>query len=226
LAVAAVSAPTPAVSQIPSPQGYVPVAVLVSLVPTTWGVDGSLQLPAPAALQAALEDGAAHHHFEATFAEIGSARPPPGSTRAADALCSWRGPHGFGLVAAVDPPYAEGDEATPLRLLAPSVVAAPATTLGVLAVVRRGCVPFATKARRAQRAGAVACVFVNSSDALFVPHGSPDDPGDDLELPSVCLRRRDGELLLALLDAPAAKPGPAGVPGPRVAVASLQLVRY
>ena len=47
---------------------------------------------------------------------------------------------------------------------------------------------------------AQACIFVNSSDALFVPHGSVDDPGADVRIACVCIRRRDGDKLLAALE--------------------------
>ena len=44
----------------------------------------------------------------------------------------------------------------------------------------------------------VGCIFVNSAETLFVPHGTDDDRGGDICIPAVCLRKRDGEALLAI----------------------------
>jgi hypothetical protein len=35
-------------------------------------------------------------------------------------------------------------------------------------------------------------------ETLFVPHGTEDDPGGDIRIPAVCLRKKDGDMLLAI----------------------------
>lgn len=36
------------------------------------------------------------------------------------------------------------------------------------------------------------------AETLFVPHGTPEDPGGDIRIPAVCLRKKDGDMLLAI----------------------------
>ena len=69
---------------------------------------------------------------------------------------------------------------------------------GAVAIVQRGLCTFLDKARRVQEAGGVGVIFVNSAETLFVPHGTDDDPGGDIRIPAVCLRKKDGEALLAI----------------------------
>jgi hypothetical protein len=62
---------------------------------------------------------------------------------------------------------------------------------GAVALVERGAVSFVEKARRAQAAGAVGLVIVNSEDAEYVPLGMPGD--EDVYIPVVCVTRTDGQ---------------------------------
>jgi hypothetical protein len=58
---------------------------------------------------------------------------------------------------------------------------------GNVAVVERGGASFAEKAMRAQNAGALACLFVNTDDELWTLGGDADD--HDVTLPVVSLNR-------------------------------------
>ena len=66
--------------------------------------------------------------------------------------------------------------------------------------VQRGVCTCLDKARRVQEAGGVGVLFVNSAETLFVPHGTDDDPGGDVWIPAVCMRKGAGEALLAFCD--------------------------
>ena len=108
-------------------------------------------------------------------------------------------------VVAADPPFADGEPCFSTNLLA-SVANLPtcagplrngSEVRGAVVVVQRGVCTFLDKARRVQEAGGVGVLFVNSAETLFVPHGTDDDPGGDVWIPAVCMRKGDGEALLA-----------------------------
>ena len=108
-------------------------------------------------------------------------------------------------VVAADPPFADGEPCFSPNLLA-SVANLPtcagplrngSEVRGAVVVVQRGVCTFLDKARRVQEAGGVGVLFVNSAETLFVPHGTDDDPGGDVWIPAVCMRKGDGEALLA-----------------------------
>lgn len=67
---------------------------------------------------------------------------------------------------------------------------------GNVLLVERGKVTFQQKALRAQAAGAVACVFVNSDNTLFVPFGDGDAEEETVTIPCCCVTASDGEWLL------------------------------
>ena len=93
-----------------------------------------------------------------------------------------------GLVVVADPPLADG----PLR---------NADALrGQIGVVERGSVSFVEKARRLQAAGAAAVVVLNIDEADYVPLGMVGDPGSDIAVPVVCVRRSSAELLKHLTE--------------------------
>ena len=77
---------------------------------------------------------------------------------------------------------------------------------GCVVVIERGGVPFVTKARHAQAAGAVAVILVNDTDEPLTAHGHQNldgtvDPGADVVLPVLCVRKTAGEVLAARLPA-------------------------
>ena len=79
-------------------------------------------------------------------------------------------------------------------LLADSDLTNSAELSGKVAVVQRGGVTFFVKARRAQAAGAVAMVMVNTEDA---PHTMTGDKScGDITIPCICVGQADGERLL------------------------------
>ena len=74
----------------------------------------------------------------------------------------------------------------------------------VVVVDRGGGVPFVTKARHAQTAGAIGVIIINSTDEPLTAHGhrNPDgtlDVGADVRIPIVCVRKTGGEMLVARL---------------------------
>ena len=89
------------------------------------------------------------------------------------------------------------------HVAAPAVLAEPrhadsllsnaAQLQGNVALVERGHVSFVEKARRAQQAGAIALIIINSDDTPYVPLGMQGD--DEVLIPVVCVRRRDGAVL-------------------------------
>ena len=82
-----------------------------------------------------------------------------------------------GNVVWADPPLADGPlhNADELR--------------GQIGVVERGSVSFVEKARRLQAAGAAAVMVMNVADVDYVPLGMVGDPGFDIAVPVVCVRR-------------------------------------
>ena len=44
----------------------------------------------------------------------------------------------------------------------------------------------------------VAMYVASGGETLFVPHGTDDDAGGDIRIPAVCLRKKDGDMLLAI----------------------------
>ena len=72
-----------------------------------------------------------------------------------------------------------------------SALANASHVTGSVAVMDRGAVSFCEKARRAQAAGAVALIVVNSSDDAFIID-SDGTSTDDIVLPIVCVRASDG----------------------------------
>ena len=70
----------------------------------------------------------------------------------------------------------------------PPLADAPLTNAGALAgavaVIGRGVVPFLEKVRRAQAAGAVGVIIVNSEDELLPIR---DDEAGDITIPIVCV---------------------------------------
>eukprot|EP01043_Picozoa_sp_COSAG02_P016056 COSAG02_NODE_699_length_18369_cov_9.690203_12_plen_1083_part_00 len=85
----------------------------------------------------------------------------------------------------------------PLR--ADAELANSAEISGCVAVIERGTCSFVQKARRAQAAGAIGVLFVNTDEELFIIGG--DDGDDDIELPVVMVRASDGQAFLRELDA-------------------------
>ncbi len=69
---------------------------------------------------------------------------------------------------------------------------APELLRGKVALIGRGGCPFTDKARRAQRAGAVAVVIVNNADVLFNVLGQ----AKDVRIPVVSVTKSDGETLV------------------------------
>jgi hypothetical protein len=67
---------------------------------------------------------------------------------------------------------------------------------GNVLLVERGRVTFQQKALRAQAAGAVACVFINSDNEPFVPFGDGDDDEETIRIPCCCIGQSDGAWLL------------------------------
>ena len=65
-----------------------------------------------------------------------------------------------------------------------------------MVVVERGVVSFVEKARHAQEAGATCVVIINSEDNDYMPLGMQSDPGDDIHIPVVCMRRSHEALIL------------------------------
>jgi hypothetical protein len=61
--------------------------------------------------------------------------------------------------------------------------------------VERGVVSFVEKARHAQAAGAACVLVINSEDADYMPLGMQSDPGDDINIPVVCVRSSCAALL-------------------------------
>ena len=97
-------------------------------------------------------------------------------------------------------------------------------------MVRRGANLFTDKAKRAQDAGAVAAVIINTDDEIYVPlAGSPRKGhpgyGADVHIPVVCISRQEGQSLLALLEAAGGAPLATSLslpgPGPGGAAARL-----
>ena len=88
-------------------------------------------------------------------------------------------------------------DAVALRTFPPLADAAlqnVANLAGAIAVADRGSNAFVDKARRAQDAGAIGLVIVNSADGdeAYVPICSPDGGGDAIRIPVVCVKRSDG----------------------------------
>ena len=81
-----------------------------------------------------------------------------------------------------------------------SALANASHVTGSVAVMDRGAVSFCEKARRAQAAGAVALIVVNSSDDAFIID-SDGTSTDDIVLPIVCVRASDGAALRQVLPA-------------------------
>ena len=61
--------------------------------------------------------------------------------------------------------------------------------------LQRGVCPFVDKALRAQEAGAVGVIFINSTDEVFVPMRSNTAADDAVVIPCVCISRADFPLL-------------------------------
>jgi len=104
-------------------------------------------------------------------------------------------------------PLSEGGVAGPLVFAAPADGAAALTNdaaalRGALVVMRRGGCSFVDKVRRAQAAGAAACVVVQTGDVWPFSMSDTTGAGADLELPSLMLRPADGGALSALGAAP------------------------
>eukprot|EP01046_Picozoa_sp_COSAG06_P017907 COSAG06_NODE_1231_length_10153_cov_60.823623_8_plen_312_part_00 len=182
---AAAAAAAPAASQ------YVPASVelLAALQVTGGGGGGEGQSGQGAS--AAYSWHAAAAEFGAAESSLGAARSNDsagagaGAGAGADAGGQHHAEHGVRAVAS-DPPYAD----VPLHNAN--------AVRGAVAIVQRGLCTFLDKARRVQEAGGVGVIFVNSAETLFVPHGTDDDPGGDIRIPAVCLRKKDGEALLAI----------------------------
>jgi hypothetical protein len=104
----------------------------------------------------------------------------------------------FGATAAVGPPLTLARVAL---LCSPALANAPLrnseATCGNIAVAERGGVSFVEKARRAQDAGAIALVVINSDEADFVLLAMETDPGDDIAIPVVCVRQSAKPLFAA-----------------------------
>ena len=86
-------------------------------------------------------------------------------------------------------------DAVALRTFPPRADAAlqnVANLAGAIAVADRGSNAFVDKARRAQDAGAIGLVIVNSDDTAYVPICSPDGGGEAIRIPVVCVKRSDG----------------------------------
>jgi tetratricopeptide (TPR) repeat protein len=79
---------------------------------------------------------------------------------------------------AVDPPRADGELTNGSALS------------GHVAVVERGVISFVQKARRVQKAGAIAVLFVNNDEQLFTVGG--EDGHEDVTIPVAMIRRLDG----------------------------------
>jgi hypothetical protein len=100
-------------------------------------------------------------------------------------------PAQFGPPAATQAPAAAVPAVPPLA----NVELANAAELrGAVAVVRRGGCQFHEKARRAQQAGAVALVIVNTEDAPFAMESSRE--AQDILIPTLGVGKADGERLL------------------------------
>ena len=81
-----------------------------------------------------------------------------------------------------------------------------AATAGAVVVCDRGRVPFVTKARHAQNAGAAGVILINDTDEPLAAHGhtNPDgtaDNGLDVTIPVLCVRKSAGEILTTVLPA-------------------------
>ncbi|MEM7375285.1 MAG: M36 family metallopeptidase [Bacteroidota bacterium] len=71
---------------------------------------------------------------------------------------------------------------------------------GKIALVDRGNCPFVQKVRNAQAAGAVAVVVVNNVGGAPIPLGiSPNDPANDVVIPSVMISMANGQTIKAEL---------------------------
>jgi hypothetical protein len=70
---------------------------------------------------------------------------------------------------------------------------------GKIAVVRRGGVTFVSKARRAQEAGAIGLIVINSNEKPFLLQADSGDSGADVGITVVCVRQSDGYSLLQTL---------------------------
>ena len=74
---------------------------------------------------------------------------------------------------------------------------------GKVAIVKRGASTFVDKARRAQAAGVVGVIIVNTDDEPYVPlAGTPTrgraSPGADISVPVICVRKVDGDIIDAM----------------------------
>ena len=79
-------------------------------------------------------------------------------------------------------------------LLADRPLTNPKALRGRLAIIMRGAVSFATKARHAQQAGARGVIFVNTDEELFIVGGEEGD--EDISIPIIGLRASDGSALV------------------------------
>ena len=66
---------------------------------------------------------------------------------------------------------------------------------GAVAVVRRGGCTFHEKVRRAQRAGAIAVIVVNTEDSVF-GMGDPNNEAGDITIPAVMVPSSVGAKLM------------------------------
>ena len=158
-------------SASPQPQPQQPVAAAAAQY-----------VPASVQLMGGGSGSGSSYTWHAAAAEFGAAESSLGVGSGLPA-----GSHTAGVAAvAADPPHADGplQNADAVR--------------GAVAIVHRGVCTFLDKARRVQEAGGIGCIFVNSAETLFVPHGTDEDRGGDIAIPAVCLRKREGESLLAI----------------------------
>ena len=70
---------------------------------------------------------------------------------------------------------------------------------GHLAIIRRGACSFVSKARRAQQAGCIGVIFVNTDEELFLIGGERGD--SDITIPIVGITASDGDKVLHSSDA-------------------------
>lgn len=70
---------------------------------------------------------------------------------------------------------------------------------GNIAIVRRGVCAFATKIRRAQNAGAIACIIVNNVEGEGPVNGggTPDEP---ITIPAISVGQVQGDAIIAIVD--------------------------
>ena len=90
-----------------------------------------------------------------------------------------------------------GDDGTADAILGCESYINDSLMAGNIAIVRRGECQFGTKALRAQQAGAVACIIINSEEGVI--QMAPGDDGNQINIPVFMISKSDGDNLINLM---------------------------